>query len=169
MRLVTYVTAELESEIAADPLLAAVGWSWLTDALDHHEAEYTAIGGTVTLTVSTRFGELAGASPVADLEIRASWTPVGDDFARARGGVVRAAGLDRRPAAARCRDDRASGRRSGLTGSAPPLCRLTAPALDGRVPSAFLVFRVQCRTNRLLINRRGRKQKTETLSACVNL
>jgi DUF3000 family protein len=81
MRLVTYVTAELEAEIAADPLLAAVAWSWLTDALDHHDAEYAAIGGTVTLTVSTRFGELGGASPVADLEIRASWTPVGDNFA----------------------------------------------------------------------------------------
>jgi hypothetical protein len=81
MRLVTYVTAELESDIAADPLLAAVGWSWLTDALYHHEAAYAAIGGTVTLTVSTRFGELGGASPVADLEIRASWTPVGDNFA----------------------------------------------------------------------------------------
>src|SRR6185369_7301214 len=81
VRLVTYVTAELESEIAADPLLAAVGWSWLTDALDHHEADYTAIGGTVTLTVSTRFGELSGSSPVADLEIRASWTPVGEGIA----------------------------------------------------------------------------------------
>src|SRR6185437_827789 len=81
VRLVTYVTAELESEIAADPLLAAVGWSWLTDALDHHEADYTALGGTVTLTVSTRFGELSGSSPVADLEIRASWTPVGEGIA----------------------------------------------------------------------------------------
>ncbi len=77
MRLVTYVTAELESEIASDPLLAAVGWSWLTDALDHHHAGYAAIGGTVTLTVSTRFGELSGPAPVADLEIRASWTPRG--------------------------------------------------------------------------------------------
>lgn len=81
IRLVTYVTAELEAEIAADPMLAGVGWSWLTDALDVHDAQYTAIGGTVTLTVSTRFGELSGASPVADLEIRASWTPVGDNFA----------------------------------------------------------------------------------------
>jgi hypothetical protein len=80
IRLVTYVTAELESEIAADPLLAAVAWSWLTDALDNHDAAHTAIGGTVTLTVSTRFGELSGPAPVADLEIRASWTPTGADF-----------------------------------------------------------------------------------------
>ena len=36
LRLVTYVTAELEAEMATDPLLPAVGWTWLTDALDAH-------------------------------------------------------------------------------------------------------------------------------------
>jgi hypothetical protein len=41
---------------------------------------YTAIGGTVTGTLSTRFGDLSGPAPVADLEIRASWTPVGSDI-----------------------------------------------------------------------------------------
>jgi hypothetical protein len=81
MRLVTYVTAELEPELAADPLLPAVGWSWLTDALAAHRARYTAIGGTVTQTTSTRFGDLAGSGSAADLEIRASWTPVDDDLA----------------------------------------------------------------------------------------
>ena len=80
MRLVTYVTAELEAELAADPLLPAVGWSWLTDALDVHEARFTAIGGTVTQTLSTRFGELAGPPTAADIEIRASWTPIDDDL-----------------------------------------------------------------------------------------
>jgi hypothetical protein len=80
LRLVTLVTAELESEMAGDPLLPAVGWTWLTDALDQHEAEYTAIGGTITQTTSTRFGELAGPAPTADLEIRASWTPTSDDL-----------------------------------------------------------------------------------------
>src|SRR5688572_3758908 len=34
LRLVTYVTAELEPELATDPLLPGVGWSWLTDALE---------------------------------------------------------------------------------------------------------------------------------------
>jgi hypothetical protein len=80
MRLVTYVTAELEPEIASDPLLAGVAWSWLTDALEGNHAAYTAIGGTVTGTLSTRFGDLSGPAPVADLEIRASWTPVGTEF-----------------------------------------------------------------------------------------
>ncbi len=81
LRLVTYVTAEIEPELATDPLLPAVGWSWLTDALDTYGAAHTAIGGTVTQTISTRFGELAGPPSAADLEIRASWTPLADDLA----------------------------------------------------------------------------------------
>ena len=80
LRLVTLITAELESDMAGDPLLPAVAWTWLTDGLDQHEAAYTAIGGTVTQTTSTRFGELAGPVPTADLEIRASWTPTSDEL-----------------------------------------------------------------------------------------
>src|SRR4029453_16936673 len=80
LRLVTLVTAELESDMAGDPLLPAVAWTWLTDALEQHAAAYTAIGGTITQTTSTRFGELAGPAPTADLEIRASWTPTSDDL-----------------------------------------------------------------------------------------
>ncbi|MEU4688029.1 DUF3000 domain-containing protein [Actinoplanes sp. NPDC023714] len=80
LRLVTLCTAELESDLATDPLLPAVAWTWLTDGLDHYAAAYTAIGGTVTQTASTRFGELAGPAPTADLEVRASWTPTSDDF-----------------------------------------------------------------------------------------
>jgi hypothetical protein len=75
LRLVTYVTAELEADIASDPLVSAVGWNWLVDALDEHGATHRALGGTVTMTVSTRYGDLAGPPTVADLEIRASWTP----------------------------------------------------------------------------------------------
>jgi hypothetical protein len=81
MRLVTYVTAELEPELATDPLLPTVGWSWLTDALEGQGAAYTAIGGTVTQTMSTRFAELSGPPTTADLEIRASWTPLDDNMA----------------------------------------------------------------------------------------
>ena len=81
LRLVTLVTAELEPDMAGDPLLPAVAWTWLTDALDQHDAAYTAIGGTITQTTSTRFGELAGPAPTADLEVRASWTPTSGDLA----------------------------------------------------------------------------------------
>jgi hypothetical protein len=81
LRVVTYVTAELETELATDPLLPGVGWSWLIEALAGHGAQYTAIAGTVTQTSSTRFGDLAGPPSSADLEIRASWTPLDTDLA----------------------------------------------------------------------------------------
>ncbi|HEU4421836.1 MAG TPA: DUF3000 domain-containing protein, partial [Pilimelia sp.] len=80
LRLVTYVTGELEPELAADSMLPAVGWSWLVDALESHGAGYTALGGTVTQTISTRFGELAGPPAAGDVELRASWTPLDDDL-----------------------------------------------------------------------------------------
>ena len=81
LRLVTLVTAELEADLAGDPLLPAVAWTWLTDALESQSAALTAIGGTITQTTSTRFGELAGPAPTADLEVRASWTPTSHDLA----------------------------------------------------------------------------------------
>jgi hypothetical protein len=75
LRLVSYVTAELEPDLANDPLLPEVAWSWLTDALATHAPGYVALAGTVTQTTSTRFGDLAGPPSMADVEIRASWTP----------------------------------------------------------------------------------------------
>jgi hypothetical protein len=78
LRLVGFVRVELDTELAEDPLLAAVSWSWLADALDSAGAEYTALGGTVTQTSSTRFGAIAGPERSNDIELRASWTPLGD-------------------------------------------------------------------------------------------
>ena len=79
LRLVGYLSAELDPEMAGDPLLPEVGWSWLLDALAAAGAEHRAAGGTVTQTSSTRFGDLAGPRRTTDLELRASWTPVGQD------------------------------------------------------------------------------------------
>jgi hypothetical protein len=76
LRIVTFVSAELEPEMAGDPMLAPVGWSWLIDALAAHGARYTAAGGTVTQTTSSRFGDLAGPADASDVELRASWTPL---------------------------------------------------------------------------------------------
>ncbi len=75
LRLVMYVRAELDRELATDPFLPAVGWSWLTDALETSGAEWTALGGTVTETSSARFGDISGPTRTDDLELRASWTP----------------------------------------------------------------------------------------------
>ena len=75
-RAVTYARAELEPELASDPMLGAVGWTWLTGALDGHEADYTAEAGTVTRVVSESFAGLADRSATVEMEVRASWTPL---------------------------------------------------------------------------------------------
>jgi hypothetical protein len=73
-RIVAFVSAEVEPEMAADPSLGAAGWSWLTDALAGRGAPHTAVGGTVTRTSSTRFGALAAPEEACEVEVRASWT-----------------------------------------------------------------------------------------------
>lgn len=77
-RCVAYVQAGIDFEIASDPMLPSVGWSWLLDALQGASAEHRAAGGTVTRTTSERFGALADHPHAADVEMRASWSPVGD-------------------------------------------------------------------------------------------
>lgn len=80
LRIVVYLRAELETEFAGDPLLPEVGWSWLTEALHGTGAAHTALGGTVTQTSSARFGDIAGPQRCDDVELRASWTPLGEDL-----------------------------------------------------------------------------------------
>src|SRR3954447_25486340 len=82
LRLVMYVRAERDRELATDPFLPAVGWSWLTDALESSGAAWTALGGTVTETSSARFGDIAGPTRTHDLELRASWTPTDNRLQR---------------------------------------------------------------------------------------
>jgi Protein of unknown function (DUF3000) len=74
-RFVTLIQAELEPEIADDPLLSEVAWSWLTESLAQHGAEWVALGGTVSRCASQSFGELVQRPPVTTVELRASWTP----------------------------------------------------------------------------------------------
>ncbi len=84
-RCVTYARADVDAEMVADPLLTEVGWSWLIDALNRHDADFEAPSGTVTAVSSRAFGGMEGEPPRAEIEIRASWTPVvttGDDITR---------------------------------------------------------------------------------------
>ncbi len=73
-RCVTYARADVDPEMVTDPLLATVGWSWLTDALAAHGAAYGAPSGTVTSVASESFGGMADEAARAEVEIRASWT-----------------------------------------------------------------------------------------------
>lgn len=75
MRLVAYVRAAIEPEMAVDPLLGDVAWTWLAEALAANGAGYRKASGTVTRVMSESFGALANQEPDAQVEIRASWTP----------------------------------------------------------------------------------------------
>jgi hypothetical protein len=77
-RCVAYARADIEPEMVTDPLLSEVGWTWLCDALRAHHAEYVAPSGTVTRVASEGFGGMAEDPASAQIEVRASWTPVGD-------------------------------------------------------------------------------------------
>ena len=77
-RVVAFVSADVEPEMAADAALAEVGWQWLTEALAGRGAVHTAAGGTVTRTVSCRFGEIQEPNEANEVEVRASWTALPD-------------------------------------------------------------------------------------------
>lgn len=79
-RAVTFARAELEPEVGTDPSLGEVGWAWLIEALQARGLRYCAEAGTVTRVVSERFGGLADQLPTVEIEVRASWTPLGGDL-----------------------------------------------------------------------------------------
>ena len=79
-RCVAYARADIDPELGADPMLAAVGWSWLVEALDAHGAGHHAASGTVTCVTTESFGGMADEDGTAQVEIRASWTPDVDEY-----------------------------------------------------------------------------------------
>jgi hypothetical protein len=80
-RVVCFAQAPLETDIGVDPFLAEVAWAWLVDALDTRGAVYTAASGTATKILSSGFGELAHQGDGAQIELRASWSPLNNDLA----------------------------------------------------------------------------------------
>ncbi|MDI3331145.1 MAG: DUF3000 domain-containing protein [Micrococcus sp.] len=78
-RVVTYIRASLELDLGSDPMVGAVAWTWLVEALENHHARYTEAGGTATRVLSESFGGLATRPDTTDVELRASWTPQGPD------------------------------------------------------------------------------------------
>ena len=86
-RLVAYVRADVEPEMAADPLLGEVGWSWLSEALDMHVPGYAVPSGTVTRVITEGFGAKRDELPLTGFELRASWSPVGPEGPRGSAGT----------------------------------------------------------------------------------
>jgi hypothetical protein len=80
-RAVTFARAELDPEMASDPVLGEVGWSWLIESLDERGVDYCAEAGTVTRVVSESFAGLSDRPASVELEVRASWTLLDEDEA----------------------------------------------------------------------------------------
>ena len=75
-RIVSFAQADVDFEMANDPLLPDVAWSWLTDALAGAGADHTAASGTVTTVTSRSFGEMDAKPDSAEVEVRCSWTVI---------------------------------------------------------------------------------------------
>lgn len=82
LRLVAYLTVDLDVDDVTHPLAADVAWSWLTDSLAAARAGHGPCAGTVSCMSSVRCGALAdhgefstASNWEAALQLRASWTP----------------------------------------------------------------------------------------------
>jgi len=79
-RVVVWVTADLETEIATDPLLGQVAWSWLTEALEARQTPHQQLSGTVTRATTEGFAGKADQPTTTELELRASWSPDSEEL-----------------------------------------------------------------------------------------
>ncbi len=75
-RCVTFVRADLDTVMEEDPMLPEVGWNWFLESLGSTGCIINAPSGTVTRVTSASFGKLSPRNNKAEIEIRASWTPV---------------------------------------------------------------------------------------------
>jgi hypothetical protein len=75
-RCVSFMRADVDSEMQEDPLLPEVGWNWLLDSLQSTGAVLSAPSGTVTRVSSASFGKLSPRDSDSEIEIRASWSPL---------------------------------------------------------------------------------------------
>ena len=78
-RCVTFVSADVDPVMQEDPLLPEVGWSWFLESLETNQCTFNAPSGTVTRVSSASFGKLSQRNDDAEIEIRASWTPLISD------------------------------------------------------------------------------------------
>jgi hypothetical protein len=79
-RIVCFAQSPLDTDMAMDPFMADVAWSWLEDALESRGASYLAASGTATKILSTGYGELQSQGIGAVIELRASWTPLSPEI-----------------------------------------------------------------------------------------
>lgn len=77
-RIVILVRAEVDVEVGGDDMWDQAAWAWLEEALA--DAPHHSRGGTITKVESRSFGTLADKPSQVTVEMRVSWTPVGEDL-----------------------------------------------------------------------------------------
>ncbi|MDT3767725.1 DUF3000 family protein [Gleimia hominis] len=80
-RLVVHARSQFDVDLAQDPLLSEVLWSWTHEALDVCGANVRRMNGTVTRELADAFGGLQLRSSRAHVDLRGSWTPAAIDLA----------------------------------------------------------------------------------------
>lgn len=79
-RIIGYAKSPIELNMAKDEYLSQLPWEWLRDSLTQSGAQFAHEAGTTTTVLSTGHGSLISQPQHAELEIRASWAPVGFDL-----------------------------------------------------------------------------------------
>lgn len=79
-RIILYAKSPVESEMGLDPVVDELPWNWLMDSLARSGASFHSEAGTTTRILSTGHGSLTSQPQHAEIEIRASWAPEGEDF-----------------------------------------------------------------------------------------
>lgn len=80
LRVIAYIHADLDPDIAEDPLIGQVGWTWLTEALGSRTAGYAEPSGTVTTVITEGFGAKESEPAATGFELRASWSPAAPEM-----------------------------------------------------------------------------------------
>lgn len=81
-RVICFAKSPLETDIGSQEDSSSFSWSWLIRALEQSGAKYAAEAGTTTRIISNGYGAIANQPEHAELEIRASWSPLDTEINR---------------------------------------------------------------------------------------
>lgn len=79
-RIIVFAKSPLETDIGFTDESSDLAWAWIMDALKHRGAKIDAEAGTTTRVISVGHGSISSQPAHAELELRASWCPTGENF-----------------------------------------------------------------------------------------
>jgi hypothetical protein len=79
-RVICFAKSPLETDIGFNDESSDLAWAWLREAMTVRGARIEAEAGTTTRVISVGHGSIAAQNHHAELELRASWCPVGESF-----------------------------------------------------------------------------------------